>query len=89
MKRGSSYYIVVMFLGGRLDHATRGVLGSLTVPGLPLDPVYHLPESGEGPAEAYIARKVEIEGKKPWWIYILDGYFPPRSHVLDTNPFPI
>lgn len=82
-------HIVMMFLGGRLDHTTRGVVQSVVEPGRPAAPVYRTPETHEGPSEAYFATKIDIEGKPSWWVYILDGYAPPRSHILDTNPYPL
>ena len=90
-----------MFLGGALDHTTRilPINGPLCVP----DEVYvaELKRHGklksgswgmlppdERPTQTYARTRV-TSGTKSWWVYVLVGHNPPRSHLLDANPYPV
>lgn len=76
----------MMFLGGRLDHTTRPVIASGIQPDRPAAPRYKAPGKRGEPDDFYQIHRVDIEGRKPWWVYIQEGYAPPREHILHTNP---
>lgn len=76
----------VMFLGGRLDHTTRMIRTSVIAPDRPAAPIYRVLERHGEPEQRYRLNKVAIPGYAPWWVYFLEGYDPPRGHVLNTNP---
>lgn len=95
-KRGETR---VMFLGGALDHGIRAVPADEIDPRRPRagfykNPVfikYAVPRDEvvgpETPHEIYELRKC-ASGNWHWWAYVLIGYDPPVSHLLDADPGP-
>ena len=85
-----------MFLGGRLDHATRALTadGPLMTPPEeytipvrePHKAVRHL--YPDAPAQRYLRQRVTT-GWSSWWVFVLEGYAPSRGELLDANPYPI
>ncbi len=94
----------IMFLGGPLDHTIREVAAVRGVTLTPLSEHYYCPvmpkRTWNYQAKAYDPVSMEqlvydrhrittSIGDRSWFVYILAGYSPPRSHLLDANPYPI
>lgn len=93
----------IMFLGGPLDHTIREVAAVRGVTLTPLSENYYCPvvtrQTWNHQAKAYDPVTPERltyhryratdNISRSWFVYILEGYNPPRSHLLDANPYPI
>jgi hypothetical protein len=86
-----------MFLGGPLDHTTRmlrceGPL--MTPPEVIKAPVRRsavdrmvFPDGPEPAPTLRYRRHRVTTSMESWWVMVLDGYSPPRTHLLDACPF--
>ena len=74
-----------MFLGGPLDHTIRTIERDGIDPRQPAV-LYHEHTPAGLQHLTYNATRC-ASGTTVWWCFVLDGYNPPVSHLLDANPF--